>query len=218
MKIDISKYTINQKLAFVAFFLGFLAIFMKDPSNAGVVSVNVNELSLKINDKSSLVTVEELADWLIQKKTDFKLVDIRDEKKFAEYSIPSSMNINPAKLLKSNISKSDKIILFSDDNIASAQAWFVLKSKNYKSVYMLKGGINEWKNSILFPSLPQNATAEEKARFNKMIEVSKFFGGNPQFAENDSLNSKPAIKQVMPKPTVSSASPATGGKPKREGC
>jgi rhodanese-related sulfurtransferase len=219
MKINLSKYTINQKLAIVAFVLGLIAIFMGDPLKARIASVDVNELSMKIQDKSSSLSVEYMADWLIQKKADFKLIDLRDEMKFSEYNIPSSINVRITELTKMNLSKTEKIILYSDDNIASAQAWFVLKSKNYKSVYLLTGGINEWKEKVLFPRIPENATSEDKAKFAKMVEVSKFFGGTPQLASNDSSGNKAVPKLSMPKMSGSAqGSPAAGGKPKREGC
>jgi rhodanese-related sulfurtransferase len=219
MKINLSKYSINQKLAFVAFALGFLAIFMRDPSTARVATIDVNELTMKIQDKSSSISVEDMADWLIQKKTDFKLVDLRDDKKFSEYNIPSSINVKLAELAALKLSKTEKIILYSDDNIASAQAWFILKSKHYKSVYLLTGGINEWKEKILFPSLSPVASAEEKAKFAKMVEISKFFGGTPQLAANDTTGNKPAPKLAMPKMSgAAQTAPAAGSKPKREGC
>ncbi len=219
MKINLSKYSINQKLAIVAFVLGLIAIFMGDPLKARIASVDVNELSMKIQDKSSSLSVEDMADWLIQKKSDFKLIDLRDEKIFNEYNIPTSINIKIAGLASLKLSKTDKIILYSDDNIASAQAWFVLKSKNYKSVYLLTGGINEWKEKVLFPSISDNATSEDKAKFAKMVEVSKFFGGTPQLASNDSTGIKAVPKLAMPKMTGSAkGAPAAGGKPKREGC
>ena len=45
---------------------------------------------------------------------------------------------------------------------------------------MLQGGLEEWKNQILFPKLPANASAEQLAKFEKMKEICKFFGGAAQ--------------------------------------
>ena len=73
-----------------------------------------------------------------------------------------------------------KIILYSDAGIHSAQAWFLLKANGYKGVYILRGGLEEWKDSILFPRLVENATPAEIAAFEKAKEISKFFGGSPQ--------------------------------------
>ena len=45
---------------------------------------------------------------------------------------------------------------------------------------MLRGGMDGWKDQILFPTIPEHATAEEMAGFEKIKSVSQFFGGTPQ--------------------------------------
>jgi 3-mercaptopyruvate sulfurtransferase SseA len=197
--------------------MGFVAIFMSDPTRARIVSVDVNEMALKIQDKSANITVEDLADRLIQKKADFVLIDLRDEAKYNEYNIPSSINSKAININSLGLSKTQKVILYSDDNLQAAQAWFLLKSKNYKGVYMLSGGMAEWKSKILFPEISENATAEEKATFAKIAEISKFFGGTPRIkgAEAEVLTQQ-TVTPKMVAPTAPTQ--AKGGKPKREGC
>jgi rhodanese-related sulfurtransferase len=221
MKINLSQWTINQKLALVAFLLGLFGLFLDDPTKASIATVDINELSLKIQDKSTYVGVEELAGWIIQKKADYVLVDLREEAKYNEYFIPGAVNYMAGDILKANLPKTEKILLYSEDNSEAAQAWFLLKSKNYMAVYILEGGVNKWKELILFPTLPQNATAQQKAEFDKMSEISKFFGGSPRVEATDStatVQQQPQV--VMPKPSAPAApaKQAGGGKAKREGC
>lgn len=219
MKINFSNLTINQKLALFALILGLIALFMKDPLKARIVSVDANELALKVQDKSSSINVVELADWLIQKKADFKLIDLRDEKKFKEYFIPGAINLQSTELNNLKLAKNQKILLYSDDNLQTAQAWFILKSKNFKAVYMLSGGINEWKDKVLFPTITENATPDEKAKFAKMSEICKYFGGTPRIlAQGDQMavSTQPTVMPKIAPPQASAKS--TGGKAKREGC
>jgi hypothetical protein len=113
--------------------------------------------------------------------------------------------------------RNEKIILYSEGGIHSAQAWMLLKAKGYKGVYMLFGGLEEWTDKILFPKLSLNPTADQFASFEKMKEVSKFFGGSPQTggtAEEVSTN-KPMPKLEMPNGT---SAPKAGKKKKKEGC
>ena len=49
------------------------------------------------------------------------------------------------------LERNEKIILYSEGGIHSAQAWFLLKAMGYKSVYMLRGGLDDWKDLVLFP-------------------------------------------------------------------
>lgn len=218
MKIDLKNLTINQKLAILALSLGFIAMFMNDPLKSSIVKVNATELASKVQDKSSNITVEELADWLIQKKADFTLIDLRSEKLFNEYNIPSSVNMKVNDVISMQIPKSSKIILYSDDNLQSAQAWFLLKSKRFSAVYLLKGGFTEWTNKILFPTLTESASPEEKANFAKISEISKYFGGSPRIQTGGVVQTE-MPKMAMPKVAAPSAgNKQTRKKPKREGC
>jgi len=217
MKINFTNISINKKLALFAFLLGCIAMFMHDPMKSRLVTIDANELALKIIDKNNYISPKDLAGWIIMGKADYKLIDIRQENKFKEYNIQTSENIPVASLNDNKFAKTQKIIIYSDDNVQSAQAWFLLKAKSFKSVYMLQGGLDEWKNRILFPKLPLNATPEQFAEFEKMKEICKFFGGQPQSSVGDSL----AIPQLaLPKMTAPAPSPnvKTGGKVKKEGC
>ncbi|MFH1049377.1 MAG: rhodanese-like domain-containing protein [bacterium] len=216
MKINFSNWTINQKLALAAFLLGFAAMFLHDPLKSTLVTVDLNDLSQKVRDKSANVNVEDLANWIIQKKSDYILIDIRNTPKYQEYSIPGAVNIFPADINKVDYPKTQKIIIYSDDALEAAQVWFVLKSKNYKGAYLLSGGIKEWTDKILFPSLSENATAEEKAKFAQSIEISKYFGGSPQLDSTGTEQSKTQV--ILPKVKVISTPAMKTGKKKREGC
>jgi len=220
MKLKFSEWSINQKLALFVFLLGFVAMFMRDPSKARIVSVDASELALIAGNKSANISVDYLADQIIQKAGGFVLVDVRSESKFNEYSIPTAINCKPSEILKLDLPKTDKIVIFSDDNIQSALSWYLLRSSNYKAVYILSGGINEWKDKILFPLIPDSASAELKSKADKAVEISKFFGGMPRFASAGTASLAPAPQQAMPKVAAPPPPPAgkAAGKSKREGC
>lgn len=215
MKNIIKDSSIEKKLGFFTLLLGVVALFIGGSPENYKVTVNAKELmlsSVKDNDK---INVETLADWIIKGNADYSLVDLRNEKEFGEYHIPNSFNIPINNLLNGDLLRNMKIILYSDDDVNAAQAWFLLKSDGYKGVYILNGGLKEWKNKILFPALASNATAEEISHFEKMKEVSKFFGGTPQTGSEESV--APAVK--MPTLAMPAEAPSGGGKKKkREGC
>lgn len=217
MKKFLSDLTTNQKLGAVALLLGIIALFAGDPYGGTSIKVNEKDLTLSTVGNSDKISVTDLADWIIKNKADFELVDLRDENKFNEYSIPVAQNIPLPQLASSDLLRNQKIILFSDDNVASSQAWFLLKSKNYKGVYILDGGLSAWKDKVLFPKAPVNGTKDELAEFEKMKEVAKYFGGQ---AQSDSLvtNSKPEIKLPVSNTNKTNTNVPSGKKKKREGC
>jgi Rhodanese-related sulfurtransferase len=148
-----SNLNLNKKLAVIAITLGVIALFAGDPYGGTTIKVNEKDIALSTVGNSDKVSVTELADWIIKDKSDFELVDLRSEEKFNEYSIPNAISIPLTQLSVSDLRRNQKIVLYSDDNITASQAWFILKSKNYKGVYILDGGLNAWKEKFYFPKL-----------------------------------------------------------------
>lgn len=217
MKKFWAELSLNKKLALIAITLGIIALFAGDPYGGTTIKVNEKDIALSTVGNSDKVSVTELADWIIKDKSDFELIDLRSEEKFNEYTIPGSQCIPIEQIPSSDLLRNQKIILFSDDDIASSQAWFILKSKKYNGVYILDGGLNEWKDKILFPKAPVNGSKEDFAEFEKMKEVAKFFGGQAQ-TDSSVAQTKQEIK--LPTPTVGTTKTIapTGKKKKREGC
>ena len=217
MKKFFSNLTTNQKLGGVALVLGILALFAGDPYDGTTIKVNEKDIALSTVGNSDKVPVTELADWIIKDRADFELIDLRSEEKYNEYTIPNSQCIPLLQLSVSELQRNQKIILFSDDDVTSSQAWFILKSKNYKGVYILDGGLNEWKEKVLFPKRPLSGSKDELAQFEKMKEVANYFGGQAQtdssIKENTTLIKLPTSTTTKTKTTA-----PTGKKKKREGC
>lgn len=219
MNCPIIKLSINKRLAILAAFLSITALFIGNPNNKNKITINAKELLLSTINDNDKISVLTLADWLIKGKSDFVLVDLRDKKSFNDYSIPNSVNIEIQNLLDSDLMRNEKIILFGEDDITSAQAWFTLKSTNYKYVYILKGGMNAWKDEILYPKLSENSTPQEKTRFEKVKQVSLYFGGSPQVISGTLTTTSIQKTSTIPKITQ----PALNNvkkqpKKKREGC
>lgn len=212
-----NQLNLNKKLALIAIVLAVTALIIGSPTNKTKVTINQNELALMISKGADHIEVEELADWIIQGKMDYRLLDLRDDKSFDEYHIPTAENVPISDLMNYPFERNEKIILYSDGGIHSSQAWFLLKSKGYKSAYFIIGGLDEWKDKILFPAAPVDSTTESLAQFNKMKEVSKFFGGSPieTTSSTEQLTAQPL---TMPKIHTTAPVGTTTKKKKKEGC
>lgn len=224
MKCPIERLSMNKRLALIAALLGIIALFIGNPNNKNTIKVNAKELALSTIKDQDEISVLQLAKWIIEDRADFTLVDLRDEKLFNEYSIPNSVNIPIENLLDSDLMKNEKIVLFGDDDITSAQAWFILKSANYKNVYILKGGLNEWKDKILYPKFSENASEEEKNTFEKVKQISLHFGGAPQIISGTTTTNiiqdiqTPSAPKILQPPAAPAGNLKNVPKKKREGC
>lgn len=218
----LQKVDLKIKLAAFAIFLGLTAFIISNPFETTYAKINTKDLAVMVQREIDHISVEDLADWIIKGKSDYRLIDLRTEKEFNEYNIPGSENIQITNLLDGQIARNEKIVLYSDGGIHAAQAWFLLKAKDFKNVYMLKGGLEEWKDKILFPKLAANATEVEKAKFEIASAISRYFGGTPQLVSGEQPTSV-AIQSTTPQaPKIQAPAGASSGggvkKKKREGC
>ena len=222
-----SRLTLNQRLALAAVALGAVALFAA-PYPGSKVSLDAKELALVIGTEADHVEAPELAAWIIESRADYRLVDLRTEAEFAQYHIPTAVNLPMNTLTDAGLGRQEKIVLYSEGGIHSAQAWMLLTAQGYKSVYILKGGLDEWKDQVVFPVIADNPTPSERARDERLQSISAFFGGQPRSAEAVAAgvaampglasSQTPALPKVAAPP-----SPAGGGKPappkkKKEGC
>ncbi len=212
--ISPARWTLKWRLAALALALGVPALF-GDPYGGGWVRLNPRELAAIVETEVDHVQVEELAGWIVQGRNDYRLLDVRDAASYAEYHIPGAESVQLTELAQYPLSRNEKIVLYSDGGMHSAQAWFLLKARGYRGAYVLLRGLEEWKDRVLFPTLPPDATPEESRRYRARSETSLFFGGSPRTAEQ-SVDPTPI---AMPEVPVASGAPVAPTRKKRkEGC
>lgn len=213
-----AEMPVRKRVGIIAVILGIISIFADDPTDNVNTKVNIKELSIISKDNISSVNVNDLADWIIKGRFDYRLVDLRNDEDYLKYRIPSAENIPVNELLKSELSRNEKIILYSDNDIESSQGWFILKSNHYNGVNVLSGGIENWKEQILFPvcTCGENPSVEQQHKHNKLAEISKFFGGKMQ--TDKILDSSPQMKMPEIEAPAVIKLKKTSGKKKREGC
>jgi hypothetical protein len=216
----VSKLSLNQKLGVLALALGALAVFANvAPGHA--ITLNAKELLAAVERQEDHVTPAELAAWIVEGRADYRLVDIRDPKAFAEYHIPTAENVPLATLLDGALGRTDKIVLYGDGGIHAAQGWTALEGRGYTQAYTLLEGLDAWKEEVLFPVMPQNPTPEEQARFERRAQVAKFFGGQPRAAAGPGVVPMALPTQAAAPAVAAPTLPAGtrgGPKKKREGC
>ncbi len=219
-----SSFTLNQKLAAVAVALGAVALFA-EPRRGPVVTLDTRELAAIVEKEVDHVTPAELAAWIIEDRADYRLLDLRSEQEYAAYHIPTAENLPLTALADFAPAPGEKIVLYSEGGIHAAQAWMLLRARGYTSVYTVLLGLDGWKDDVLFPVLPAEADAQQRARFEKAAAVAKFFGGQPRLASAAAGAEAPAVAlpaaPEMPRlapPAGGRATPSATPKKKKEGC
>lgn len=207
--------SLTKILALVAILLGAVAV-LGDPHGGGVVKLDTRELARIVEGEVDHVTVQDLAERIIEGRTDFRLIDLRDAASYAEYHIPGAEWVPVGQLPDYPLFKNEEIILYSGGGIHSAQAWFLLRAEGYPGVYILLGGLNTWREEVLFPSPPTAGGPDELAAFERASFVSRYFGGSPR-TEGTTAEAAP---MEMPKVDLPASAPVVHKKKKKakEGC
>lgn len=213
------RLTPVRALALSLAVIGLCAAFAGDPYRGHHATIDTRDLAARVGKGADLIEPVQLADWVIQDRNDFRLVDLRPQKDYFTYHIPTAQNYPLASLTPDFAAHNEKIILCSDDSLEAAKAWFLLEAQGFKSVYVLSGGMQGWKDFVLFPARPQGAS---DAAFERQAQVAKFFGGAPQTSNTEaSVAATPALPKVAP-PPMPAAPPATNAtappRKKKEGC
>jgi len=213
MRKWLSALTLNQKLAALAFVLGAVAIGAR-PYPGAKVTIDPNELASIVTRDVDHVDPLELADWIITARSDYRLVDVRDEQAYATYHIPGAEPAPLASLGDYPLMRNEKIVLYSDDGVHAAQAWFLLKARGYPGVYILQGGLDAWVDTVLFPALTDDP-AEQQQQHDRLAAISAHFGGQPKAGGEAASVARVALPQVE---MAASGPVAPKKKKKKEGC
>ena len=105
------------------------------------------------------VSTDMVAKMIIQKDPSLILVDVRDTNEYMEFKLPNAINVPLDSLLVSSNRyfygiKGLHVVFYSNDDIKADQAWVINKRLGYESLYVMKGGLNRWYETILNPQEP----------------------------------------------------------------
>jgi len=211
--------TLNERLALLALVLGLVAV-AATPYRGGRAVVDAKDLTAEIAAGHGRVTPLELADWIIQDREDFRLIDLRSEAEFQRYHIPTAENVPVERLGELAIGHQEKVLVYAASDLPAAQAWLVLRSQGYRGVSVLDGSLGRWNDEVLFPVIPDGQGAAVQADAGKLRAVCAFFGGRPRIGGRDAVGF--AAPLALPAPVAAPPAPKAGGKApavkKKEGC
>jgi len=177
------------------------------PDRSSINEIKPNELLRELNSDERFWSTDMIAEKLINNDPNIFLVDVRDFDQYFEYSLPYAMNIPLESILDSAwIEYFDQddydIILFSNGDIYADQAWLLLRRQAYQNLYIMKGGLNCWAETILQPVPPkQTEPTEAFELYDFRRGASIFFGGSSQHvnqeAKRETITITPRKKKTL---------------------
>ncbi len=150
------KYTIFYTILIILALV--LVILPKDNKN-----LNFREGLNSTTDKSRYLSVDQVTHRIIENDPTLMLIDLRPADQFKKFSLPGSINMHPHSLLSKSSREllsqqgKDKILLSGSEQI-SENAWERCVQTKVGRIYIMKGGMEEWSNTIM-KEQPVSATA-----------------------------------------------------------
>jgi len=158
---------------------GGLVLLPKYEKNEGI---KPETFLLNAMSTERYLSTDKLAERLIDQDPMVLLIDVRTKKEFDKFALPNAVNIPLADLLKPDNDgylNQDifDVVLYSNDNYFSNQAWLICNRLGYKNLHVLDGGLNKWFNTIINPPQPKE-TASKRAfdLYNFRKSAAMYFG------------------------------------------
>lgn len=203
------KKKINLVLAGVAILLGLILALV--PTREA--SISIESLQSQIQQTPDRVTPYQIAQWIIEGRNDFAVLDLRTAEAFEHTTISGALSVPITEIVDFITSKRIKpqeqmLFLLGESEAEAAQAALLLKSSGYKT-YIIQDGYQGWVR-MLQPSIPDTLTSREELRaLQKKQTVAAHLRG-------DGAIVVPEVKIVKPELPDFKASPRK--KATSEGC
>ena len=162
-------------------------IFLMGCSKEQSKEANSSQLLLDLTNNERYASIEQVADWIINQDPSLLLVDVRGHIAYDAFSLPKAVNIPLENLLDAeNREILDceryRIVFFSNDDLAAANAWMLSRRIGCRNNYIMQGGLNRWTETILSPPKPESTASAEEIelyQFRKAI-CQYFIGGSKE--------------------------------------
>ncbi len=83
---------------------GLVASVSGDPYRGSHATIDTKDLAIRASRGLDSISAADVADWIIQGRDDFKLIDLRNQKDFDTYHIPTAENVPLASLTPDSLS------------------------------------------------------------------------------------------------------------------
>jgi rhodanese-related sulfurtransferase len=127
----------------------------------------------------SAVTV---ARWLRDGRPGLTLADLRPVAPFREYHLPQARRIGADSVigLAAGADSGAVIVVYGSGDGQARTVARQARQAGMARVLYLRAGVDEWHDEVLTPVLHHGASARDVAAFERVAELSRYFGGRPR--------------------------------------
>jgi rhodanese-related sulfurtransferase len=200
--------------ALAAIFLGVvIALVTTIAQGSAALPLDAAAATRDMAKEKDHITPLELARWIVEKRQDYQLIDIRQPWQFDDYHIPTAISIPFPQLFQTDnlkkLSRQKKVVLYGLGAGHAAQGQLLLSLKGYKA-YSLREGLSAWWDDVMTPTSLRPATEDSPAGYQEARKLRGYFSGQAPAAE------AAAPAQVAPPPLPATQQPSPEKKEKQQ--
>ena len=124
------------------------------------------------------ITATDLAEGIIGRQPGLMVFDLNSRLEFDRFHIAGATHATPRSLQSTPPPATATVVLYSNNLDRATRAWSAVNG-HVPNAYVLRGGLQEWFLRVYEPRLAIDATAVERAEFERAAQRSRFFGGRP---------------------------------------
>jgi len=188
-------------LSIILICLGLVAAILPQTKNSSQ-ELDARQLLHEIQLENHIISIDEMANAIINNDPEYQLIDLRSDEEFKLYSLPGAINIPFEKLFDPEWTPyldqiARKNVFYSNGTTLSSEAWLLTRQKGYKNNYILKGGLNNWYTTIIDPQEPESIDGDEAINnYQSRLGAKQFFTGEGGAA---SASSNVTAKKPVPR-------------------
>ncbi|MCK9256003.1 MAG: YeeE/YedE family protein [Bacteroidales bacterium] len=146
--LNIQKLNVNYSFGFVII-LAIITVLLPQQKKTYLHEVSKIEIAEKLNDKSRLVSAQQLAHHIIHDANKLLIIDLRTKQEYDEFHLPTAINIQRNDVIlkenKKTLQPEDKMVIFYSNGAQDAElAWFMATRAGLKNLHVLDGGLNKF--------------------------------------------------------------------------
>jgi rhodanese-related sulfurtransferase len=170
----------REKFSIALLCFGLLLAILPLSSGRSFI-VKPQKLLPELLSEDTWLSVDQVARFVVSEDNTVQIIDLRSPEEFRIMNIPGSVNVPYSELLNSDPGTYLKVgantnIFYSNGDINSNSALAIAKGLNYKNTFVMKGGLNEWFNTVMNSSFSgDKISARENALYETRTRAKKMF-------------------------------------------
>jgi sulfur-carrier protein adenylyltransferase/sulfurtransferase len=192
----------------VALVLILSVILLILPEKKSTNEISPKALLYELKEQTHYKSTDEIAERLINQDPSIMLIDVRMSDSYFEYSLPGAENVPLEDILHPDweeyLDQANKeVVFFSNSDVYAEQAWLLARRMGYENLYVMKGGLNHWFETIIQPVAPSEAASTtEFDLFEFRKGASIYFCGGQSVVSDESTQDVVVVSRKKKKTVI----------------